>query len=302
MRKFEEEITLHFTGQALDNHSMGVRILAPSLLAFADMLKDTQEIIAPHATTPAINIKATGAGSFIVELSSITTLIDDLISILNSDPTQALLSATGLGTIAIGAAHLVKKLAHHGTNPKREKLDGGIIRLTWNDTTTYTVHEQSIELASRITYRKNLQAFIEPITHDGIGKVEISGEKIEPLVISKANLPAFELDVDTEIVQGESVRRLTLQIMQLTLQGEYRWQFSDGGSTFSAIMADEAFKAMITGRTIRFAEGDQLEVELSEQQVKRADGALRIDRTITRVFRHLPAPEQTVILFNDENQ
>lgn len=64
-------------------------------------------------------------------------------------------------------------------------------------------------------------------------------------------------------------------------------------------MADEDFKERIAGRTVRFAEGDQLEVQMRERQVKRVDGSLKISREIVSVFRHIPAPEQTMLLFDD---
>lgn len=105
MPKLEEHIALRFTGRTLDTHAMDVRLLAPSLLAFADMLKTTQEIALPEAHQPTIEIKATGEGSFIIELASTTSILDTLISALNSDTTQAVLSASGLGGIAVGALY-----------------------------------------------------------------------------------------------------------------------------------------------------------------------------------------------------
>lgn len=64
MEKMVDEFSVKFTGPALENHTIDVRVLAPSLLALADALKSAQKELSPDSPAPAIDIKATRPGSF----------------------------------------------------------------------------------------------------------------------------------------------------------------------------------------------------------------------------------------------
>lgn len=300
MAKYEENISLRFIGEQLDSHTMDVRLLAPALLAFADVLKATQEVVNPRASSPAIEIRATGEGSFIIELVSTTSFIDSIIGVFDSDQVNAGLNCIEIGAVAFGAVKLIVTLFKKGKNLRRKKLKSGEVKLVWADGSDFITSEEVINVAQNVVFRKNLRGFVEPLECEGVDSVEISGDKFEPVSISKTDVPAFVLDTGLEEVSSEITRRVVLQIVQLTLQGDYRWRFSDGSSTFTALMADEDFKERISSRSVRFAEGDQLEVEVTERQVIKGDGSLRYDREIIRVFKHLPAPEQMVFLFDDE--
>ncbi|MDD7384775.1 MAG: hypothetical protein SPI12_01660 [Actinomycetaceae bacterium] len=300
MQRVDEEFSLRFIGSAFDNHSIDVRILAPALLAFADVLKSTQEHADPGASTPSIQITATEPGSFIVQLVSTTTFMEGLLDAFTSQPVEGTLNVVGLGTLLVGAVKLIKGAAVHGKHPTRRPTRDGTVIVEWADGTQLIVPRKSVSLAENLEFRKHAQEFAEPLARDGVDEITVESSGDARLSLVKEDIKAFAIPEGDEVVQSESSRRLTVEIVQLTLQGNYRWRFTDGGSTFTALMDDEEFKARITSRSVRFAEGDQLVVQMKERQVKRADGQLKLDKTITKVYEHIPAPVQTVLLFDND--
>lgn len=64
-----EQVTVVYDGPALDTGQMAVRDLAPSLLAFADLLKEIQRDQFPEDRALSVHLQATRRGSFQVDLS-----------------------------------------------------------------------------------------------------------------------------------------------------------------------------------------------------------------------------------------
>jgi hypothetical protein len=301
MEKIVDEFSVKFTGPTLENHTIDVRILAPSLLALADALKSAQKELSPDSPAPAIEIKATRPGSFDVALVATTTFLQEAVSLFSGEPVTAFLNATGIASLLAWAMKILVKIHQHGKPTHQTPLESGDVNLEWADGTTMTVPANSVKLVGHPETRKHLKDFVDPVNEEGFDSLDLK-TKASSVTVKPDDLPAFEIPDVPDREETSSIRRTILRISQPTLNGSYVWRVNDGTNTFTASMEDENFQRAIKDGTERFGDGDQLIVDLKEVQFTRADGSLRTDRKIVKVYDHTRPPGQMMLpIFEDDS-
>src|SRR5689334_18532725 len=65
------DFTVRYDGDAIRDHQISVRVLAPALIGLADVFQIANETLNPGEPLLSLNIRATDEGSFAVELSMI---------------------------------------------------------------------------------------------------------------------------------------------------------------------------------------------------------------------------------------
>jgi len=280
-----------YDGPALADGRMPVRDLAPALLALGDAFVAASTLLYPERNPVALNIKATQQGSFVIDLIlEGGDVWDRVTDIFSSDGASALVNLKELllgGTVGVIA--LTKWLKRRSIK-SREALQSGYVRLTGDDGATIEVPAETLALHGNLAVRQSVRKVIEPVTRDGVDRVEFRTETEVSISVSKEEAAAFDvaegeaeplLDRETEIFAS---------IVAPSFKEDNKWRLSDGESSFYAEMADEAFQSRVA-RGESFRKGDVLHCRLRVVQ-SQLDDALHTERTIIEVLDHLPRPSQ----------
>ena len=92
-----------------------------------------------------------------------------------------------------------------------------------------------------------------------------------------------------------STREALLKIVKLSFAGKQKWRFSDGASSFGAVILDKDFVQRIDERREGFYSGDTLRVILRIEQRSMKDGGFKSAYIIERVIQHLPSQKQYLL-------
>lgn len=289
--RVEESFTLRFTGEAVEEHSMDVRLLAPALISAANMMTTAHDVLRPTDPAPKIEIRATAPGSFVVDLlatasGGFTTTIIDYLSGREANATANSLAYIGA---ALGAmTFIVKK---RGRKIQKETLEEeNQVRIIFTDETVVIVPQEAKTLANNQDFRTHARELASSVENEGLDSLEISSDLADTILLKPGDVSAFSeqiLDFDAEEREG------IFQIKSLTLEGNYRWRLSEGaGRTFTAPLQDKDFQQRITLGTERFGKGDLLRARVLETKHLDEDGKLHTDTVIIKVLEHIVAGEQ----------
>jgi hypothetical protein len=282
---------LEYDGPALANHEMDVRDLARALLSTADLYRQLNREVNPNAPDVSVNVRATSEGSFLVELH---LLFESVEQGLLSPPVLAAGSLIGLITASAGLISFVKRKLR---NPEvlREPLPNGVIRVTFEDGTTMELPASLLRAYEQAAVRQDLSDLVQPLTRSGIDTVAITRDGSELVRVEQSDVPAFELsrstDASSATTLGVSEREVYLTIRTAGFASG-RWTFSDGASSFQAVLRDETFSSRVQ-RGEQFGALDVLRCRVREMQTRDATG-LHTSIEVIDVIEHLP-PAQGIL-------
>lgn len=288
------DFTVIFDGPAVGAGRMDVRELAPALLALADLFQDVNATVNRDGPPVSLDIKATGDGSFAVDLSPVVNMIGHAVSLFQSDGVQAAATLTGLVTGVGGIVSFVK----NRKRGRREDLPTGDVRITLEDETVLTYTRTVKDLGENIEVRRRVRRVIEPLSRNGVDKVEFKKRLKDPVpmvTVTREDLPAFDMGSATDTETGAEVltrttREVRLRIVKPALLGHGKWRVNDGTVGYWVTMGDEAFAARVDARQEGFKAGDELQViELTEQR-RSAAGELKGERIVTDVLAVIKPP------------
>ena len=272
-----------FVGDALEEHEMDIRELAPALLNAADFFKESNRQLHPAEPDIQVNIRGTNEGSFLVQLKM---MFDDTTNALVSEPAKQVESLILLlGFFGGMVKCLVKR--HNSGEPASSVETGDEVVLEWPDGTVLRVNRNVPRLSEDPAIRRPLNGMVKPLQRDGIDSVTISRSDDEVEEVTSDDLPAIEGDgTDDREILNESTFQRTLTIKTTSWQIGQKWRFNDGQATFYAAIVDKEFNARIEAREA-FAKGDELEAILYSVQYRNSTG-IHTEVEITRVLDHLP--------------
>jgi hypothetical protein len=281
-----------YDGPALVDGSMSVADLAPALLALGDQFVEASMLAYPDREPVALNIRATEKGSFLVELAIHSPdTWDQFVNLFSGQTVTALMNLKGLiigSTAGSGLFWLIKKL--HGRRIERTEIESGHVRLTLDDGTTLEVPADVWRMHGNVQVRRKARTVVEPVTRDGVDRLEFREDKQVTVSITKEDLPAYEVPEPEEKPLGASQGVLTLEVTSATFKEENKWRFSDGDASFAASIEDEDFLRRVDlGKAFR--KGDMLRCRMVIEQSQRAE-KLHTERRIVEVLEHIPRPEQ----------
>jgi hypothetical protein len=291
------DLTYH--GPALADGRMPVRDLAPALLALGEVFAEASIVAYPDREPVALNFKATGEGSFVVELIlHAGDTWDQVRDLLTSDTATALANLFGIVGGSYGIFALFKRLFGRRITGQEPLPGPGRVRLTLDDGSTLEVQTEALALYLDADIRKKVRKVVEPLERPGVERLDFRRDDEATVEIEEADLPAYEVEGEEEPL-GESEAELVLEIASVAFRPGNRWRFTIGDDTFWAAIEDEGFLERVRLAVESFRNGDMLRCRIRIIQSRR-DGHLHAERVITEVLEHIPAEPQLRLDEEDE--
>lgn len=287
---FEPSRTLDFDllydGLALVTNEMDVRDLGPALVGVGDLFRTLNRQIHPADPEVEVRVRATGEGSFVVELKLIYDAYANVVGNPTLNGTEGL---AGLMAVAAGLIRYLRKRNKSGAHQSSSAVRPGFVRLTWPDGSTLEVPDDSIRLADQAPIRRPLANIVRPLAKIGVDTLQIRRAKAVLAEVEKEDLGGFGPPNDEQILQTQD-RDVALRILNPALQVGRKWRVTDGRWPFWAEILDDNFNARIAAGE-RFGSQDTLFCKLRETQWLE-DGRLHNRIEILEVLSHQTPPAQ----------
>ena len=124
-----------------------------------------------------------------------------------------------------------------------ETLEDGNVKVEIpGDDNQVTINQYVFQLGQDPQVRRDMEEIVRPLQAKGVEEFQVreDGEVIERVTREEAKyITATPVDEDVEVSVGEDVKSVT--ITRNVYEESRRFQFSDGASTFSATVDDDAF-------------------------------------------------------------
>lgn len=292
-------LSVRYAGQALDEHRMSVRDLAPALLALADAIDIANALVGDSDRKPSVAIKATSEGSFVVDLVITSNLLEgvtgSLLSLLNGKEATAAANLSGV-VAGVGAAiGLLKKFAGKKI-VSTDKAAPGRTRITLGDGTTIDATAGETVLVESREFRAAMGRAAAPTRKPGIDTFELSGGGFQTVSIRDDEIdhirPAYTASGDDVI--SDETHEVVLKLDQISFRKNRVWKVvdDDNGKPFSVTIRDPSFLARIDAGE-PFRKGDTIHAVLHVTQRRARDGGLSITREIVEILNHEQAASNT---------
>jgi hypothetical protein len=289
---------LEYGGPALANHEMDVRDLAPALLNAADLFRTLNRQVHPTDPEVQVNIKATGEGSFLIQLRM---LYEHTQNVLGNQHLLSDEGFAGLFALVLGTIRYVRKRGSSGPPASIEPVDQGdvLVRVTWPDGTVMEIMRDALRMADNPVVRRQLAEVVRPVAQSGIDSLGLKQADHPTFdeVVSKDDLPALQTpaEVGREIL-SVSERPVYLTIRAPSFDPGLKWRFYDGLVNFAAPIVDADFIARVGRREEAFAVGDVLNCSVRTTQW-RDSGGIHSEVEVVKVHGHLPPAEPDLAMF-----
>ena len=291
-------IRLTYDGPALKMHTMDVRMLAPSLLAFGDLCEEVTKIVFGESVNTKVEVKASfQTGSFGINLSVTSHLLEQLKTLFSGKDITAIINGEELlkiiiggsvvtgGPIVNGLINIIRWLKNRKIK-NIEILANGRRRIIVDDGESLDTEESIINLLRSREVRTNLQRVIEPIETEGINTLSFGDDKNIITALKKEEAQWFHVPISEDIPLSNELRVMSFSIVSLSFKEENKWRLSDGNNTMYVTIADLEFLNKVNLNMIRFAKGDILIASTRIAQWQTADGGLKTEYIIEHVIEH----------------
>jgi hypothetical protein len=289
MRTSEADLCVAYDGDALKDHLIDVRDLAPALLGLGQLFEEANRVLNGDRATVSVRVKAQREGSFAIYLDVFQTLGKQVEGFLVGNHVTAALALAQLLGMASGTGYGLITFLKWLKKRKARLLPGAspgtvIVEI---DGDRFEVPEQVIKLSEDVGVRKALRRVLEPLLHKGIDKFEVREGPIPIEMVTTSDAEFFEIPQAAEVADVLPERTWTqaYSLVTVTFKEDNKWRLSDGGATIGATMADNSFLSRVENRTESFLKGDVLVCEMKAIQVHRSDG-LHTEYEIVRVIEH----------------
>jgi hypothetical protein len=283
-----------YDGQAVLNHSMDVRDLAPALLSLGKMFDAANLALNGDKASIKLEVKAYSAGSFEVALELFQSWGSQVTHFLAGDFVTSILNLKEL-IIGGGAGifWLIKILK--GKKPERiEYLNNGMVSLELHETKV-VVSIALLRLYQDVAVRSAAEEVIRPLNQENIDKFIIKDDDIVTEEITKADIDYFTLPELIDEIINESTHEAAYSIVSLAFKDDNKWRLHDGNSTISVLMEDNIFKRKVEENLISFSKGDILKCRVKTIQWRTQNG-LKTEYEVLNVIEHIPGAKQ-ILLF-----
>ncbi|MFV1484894.1 MULTISPECIES: hypothetical protein [unclassified Phaeobacter] len=297
-----------FEGEPFDDGEIDVRDLAPTLLAFGNVVQAANKALNGDRADARLKVAATDQGSFVAALTMDVGWLTDMLDAVSAHP-QRVVAADQLmdllikgGTIvgggAVGLFAAIKALK--GKRPEKvEPGDDGTTEITINHT-TFIVDDRTVALLQDLPTREAIEDLgAKAARVDGLEnlRIGVDGEKVEAVRLARGDLPSLKVppepdEPDTEITHRDA----WLKIVSVHFRDGYKWRFSDGGERpFTAEMEDAEFQNKVQEGLVALNANDAIRCRLREEQSLSASSLLKVIY-VEEVLEHRPGARQMNLL------
>ncbi|MCY4186423.1 MAG: hypothetical protein OXC82_10590 [Rhodobacteraceae bacterium] len=288
MRK--KNLSISYEGPALETGTMDVSVLAPALLALGELFRTANEEIYGDRTKVKVNVVATKAGSFEVDLSLIQGMGEQIKDFFFGDDVDIVIKLAaliGIPGAVCGSTITLIQLYKWIKGRFVDKIEDK------GDKTLLTIDEDNIEIDTILwmlyknpNIRQALHTLItKPLDEEGINGFKIADEIAEEKV-EKDEADYFRFkDLDNTIIKDEIYQKY-LTIVSLTFKQNNKWRFDDGNTTYSVSIDDESFIEEVLEGKYRFAVKDVLHCKVRFKQFVQ-NGSLKSEYSIVKVLEHI---------------
>jgi hypothetical protein len=295
MRDNNISFTITYNGDALQNHTIDIKELAPALMSLGNLLDETNTILNGSTAQVKVHVKATSAGSFNIHFISdqnVWTMVKDL---LTSQPTTAIINMVVIFGLVFGndknLIWLIEKLK--GKPPvKIEDLKNGLLRLTF-DNGTFDITKDLLNLYKSREIRAAVEGIVKPLKSDGISTfaVKKNNEQESVCEVKKDNVALFDVPPiqDEELLSSE--REIIFTPISISFKEGNKWRLFDGLNTVNVIIEDDIFVNKIKQNLVAFSSSDTLRCRVKIIQKQTAEG-LKTEYEILEVIEHIPGYKQ----------
>ena len=299
----ENEFKIVYDGEALKDHKMDVRDLAPALIAIGDLFEESNRIINGNRINLSVEVVALEAGSFGIKFGFNQSFTSQAISFLTGEKVASILALKELigggktvGTFTVyGLYHLIRWLK--GKKPTSiDDLKNGYIKIIFNSQ-TYIFPSRVLELYQEISIRKAVEESLKPLLKEGINEFQMYSNNHLAEKIVSSEVRYFETPIleDEKILENE--HEAAYSIVSLAFKEDNKWRLHDGSSTISVGIRDDTFLKKVEQNQISFSKGDILICKVRTTQWQTNSG-LRTEYELLEVTEHKKAGRQLSI-FDD---
>lgn len=298
-----EKFHVVYDGEALNEHLMDVRDLAPAMMAISDLLIHANQEINGDSLKIELKVKANfKAGSFGIEFHEILTWYNQIRDILTGPTVTAFANAGGiLALIGMfkgprsGLIQLYQKLKGNPPVKVEEETEG--VRVYYSETDFELVDKRVLQLYRNKAIATDINKMLEPLSKEGIDSLYVVRDQAKDeveLIIDRSEIDFFQYqDVDDDL--SLDISETYIQIESVSFKEKNKWKFSNGKIFFNANITDDDFLSRIDSGELRFGKGDILRVKLKTTQ-SIAHNKLKTEYEIIKVIEHKPLNTEQVKL------
>lgn len=284
------DFAVAYDGDALKNHLMDVRDLAPALLSICSLFNEANRVLNGDRSSIKILVKALQAGSFEIAFEISQTLKSQAISFLTGETiTSALNLKEAIFFTGGGLFWLIRKLK--GKSPKKiTDLKDGIVRLEL-DGEPLEISKSLFNLYQDIAVRSAVEKILSPLKQDGVDSFLVKDKAHFLVCAQKTEVNFFKTPEEQEEMIVEVESESAYSIVSLAFKEGNKWRLSDGQATITALIKDEDFLNKVDNNNISFCKGDILICQVKTTQWK-SQNTLRTEYAILKIKEHKTAMRQ----------
>lgn len=297
-----------FEGDPFEDGEIDVRDLAPTLLAFGNVVQAANKALNGDRADARLKVAATDQGSFVAALTMDVGWLTDMLDAMSAHP-QRVVAADQLMDLLIKAGSIVGGGAFglfaaikalKGKRPEKVEARGdGTTEITVNQT-TFVVDDRTVALLQDLPTREAVEDLgAKAARVDGLDNLRIGtdSEEVEAVRLARTDLPSLKVppepdEPDTEITHRDA----WLKIVSVHFRDGYKWRFSDGGERpFTAEMEDAEFQNKVQEGLVALNANDAIRCRLREEQSLSASSLLK-NVYVEEVLEHRPGARQMNLL------
>jgi hypothetical protein len=287
------QFALKYDGEALRDHEMDARDLAPALIGLCDLIDESNRIINQGRARIDVKVRTLKDGSFSIDVSLVQSLVDQAVDLLSGRHITALIALVTLLGLAkggtVGLLELIRRLK--GLAPRAVKDMGeGKVEIMLDDGTALQVKKEALLIYQSRKARVAAHSVTKPLEREGIEEAAIIHNKEVVQTITKSEAKYFEPTF--EETRRVTDRRTMLRIQALWFRGENKWRFLEAETPISATIDDQDFIARVLKEDEPFQPSDLLEVQLQETETTTKDGDTKTEHAVLKVHNHIRSPKQ----------
>lgn len=304
MNKNIAKARIAYDGPALEQGTIDVRELAPSLLAFADLVDNVNKVLGGEQKIQVLlNQDSIQKGSFDITTILQYSLIQQVqlfVSAADQNGLSSIMTVLGWGAIGEGIVAgiftFIKKI--QGRKIKAVEEQGNKVTVTLSDGKTIVTSQNTFNVYLNINCRQSIDRVLAPLQTEGIDTFELrdpkqSSNKQAIESIDKTDVPYFKAPPvnSAENVETFPEQEMTVKITSVTFEKGNKWKLTDGNNTFWATIKDEKFLDDVDKGNIAFKNGDMLRIRYHIQQIQKGK-TLSTEYTVTKILEVKERPEQ----------